>query len=242
VAPVALTGCEATLEGLQCGAIVVRAQVVVGLVQCALPDHARIVGRRGGPLIGLGRLGIQRARVTLTDRVVGLGAGQRCGMRGTFAVTHHETRLREADLDVRRGLLLQRGEGLQRSVDMLGRVRAVRPCQAQVALLLRGPVGAFQRLGKVLFRHLWLLSLLRQEAVLRIHARLVWKARAERIRQFARGIQLALARQHIQQQQVELQAVGLLAERGPRRLLGHVQLVGGDRLVGAISIVVRLGR
>lgn len=92
---------------------------------------------------------------------------------------------------------------------MLGGIGAVRPRQAQVALFLRGPVRALQRPGEILLRDLWLLGALRQEAVLRVDPWLVRKARQHGIGLGARCLQLAFAGQHIEQQQVELEVVGL---------------------------------
>ncbi len=245
MAPVALAGGEAALEGFERGAVVVRAQMGVGLVERALADHARVVGGQcGGVLLcpGVGGLGEQCPGIALAHRIVRLGAGQRGRMRRALAVAGLQARLREPDLDVGSGLILQRCERLQRGVGMLRGIGAVRPRQAQVALFLRGPVRALQRPREIALRHLRLLGALRQEAMLRVDPGLVRKARQQGIGLRARRLQLALAGQHVEQQQVELEAVGLHPQRRARRLLGRVQLVGGDGLVGAIGIAIRVGR
>lgn len=243
--PVALAGGEAALEGIERGAIVVRTQMAVRFVERALADHARIVGgQRGGILRcpGIRGLGEQCPGIALAHRIIRLGAGQRGRVRRALAVTGLQARLREPDLDVGVGLILQWRESPQRGVGMLGGIGAVRPRQAQVALFLRGPVRALQRPGEILLRDLWLLGALRQEAVLRVDPWLVRKARQHGIGLGARCLQLAFAGQHIEQQQVELEVVGLHPQRRARRLLGRIKLVGGDGLVSAIGMAIGIGR
>ena len=111
----------------------------------------------------------------------------------------------------------------------------------QVALFLWRPVRALDGVGEILFGRGRVIRLLRKEPVLRIHARLVGVFLHQRIGLRARRIQLALARQHIKQQQVQLQAVRLHSQRSARGGFSIVELVGVDRVVGAVCPEVRVG-